>query len=362
MKAIEKVCVICGKTFYLKDKRKSGLYCSRHCSGIAKKAEPNTVCANCGKEFHLKPRRKKQNKTNKFFCCQKCMGEYRSKYLVGENHPNYGKGGANHPLWGGEETERQSSVGKNIMVYKPEHPFAHKDGRIPKYRLLVEQNYNLYDEKYFVIINGNHYLPPNIAVHHKDFNHENNSIENLEPLTTSEHASVHRKAQSSIYDERGNIVASFYNLPKHIKILRTSPDNVLPKRAHRFDAAFDMYTQSEVCIPNGRSIIPMGFKLQLPLNCAAYVKGRSGNDSKGILGIDGKRHNADIILGLIDPQFIGEVGLIINNHENETFTIAKGDRIGQLLFFEIPEIEFVEVEEFEQTERSENGFGSSGLK
>ena len=97
MKAIEKVCVICGKTFYLKDKRKSGLYCSRHCSGIAKKDEPNTICANCGKEFHLKPYRKKKNKTNKFFCCQRCMGDYR-KTLTGEKSPLYGKKGIKNDM------------------------------------------------------------------------------------------------------------------------------------------------------------------------------------------------------------------------------------------------------------------------
>jgi len=295
-----------------------------------------------------------------FFCSRTCCNEYRKTWFIGENNHQYGLKGDKNSSFKGQQTRKKNNYVYDNWIYCPKHPFANKNGRVKSFRLLVEQNYQLFDKKYFVEINGKYYLPNNIVVHHKDLNHYNNKIENLEPLTKSEHSSVHNKLKTIVRDEHSRIVAAVYRAPSGIKIIRTDKNNVLPRKAHRFDAAFDVYAQSDTVVPVGRSVIPLGFKIQMPLNCAAHIKGRSGNDSKGMLGADDKRHDADVLTGLIDPPYTGEIGLIINNHEKDSFMIKKGDRIGQIVFFEIPEIEFVEVEEFEETDRNEGGFGSSG--
>ena len=67
--------------------------------------------------------------------------------------------------------------------------------------------------------------------------------------------------------------------------------------------------------------------------------------------------------GVIDEDYRGNVGVVLFNHAKADFNVAKGDRIARLISERIfyPEIE-EETEEFEQTERREQGFGSSGSK
>ena len=91
------------------------------------------------------------------------------------------------------------------MDYVKNHPFSNKNGRVKKHRLIVEQNYQLFDLNYFIEIEGKYYLKPEIDIHHKDFNHDNNDISNLIPLTRSEHTSIHNKEKEIIRDSLGRI-------------------------------------------------------------------------------------------------------------------------------------------------------------
>lgn len=65
------------------------------------------------------------------------------------------------------------------------------NGRIKLHRYLVEKNFDLYDQSYFEVIGDWHYLKAGIHVHHIDFNHNNNELSNLIPLTKSEHVRLH---------------------------------------------------------------------------------------------------------------------------------------------------------------------------
>lgn len=91
------------------------------------------------------------------------------------------------------------------MVYCPNHPFCNKNGRVKQHRLIVEQNYQLFDTKYFTFVNGKYYLLPEIDVHHKDKNHNNNSLENLTPCTKSEHKQYHKSIITE-RNEKGQII------------------------------------------------------------------------------------------------------------------------------------------------------------
>ena len=64
--------------------------------------------------------------------------------------------------------------------------------------------------------------------------------------------------------------------------------------------------------------------------------------------------------GTVDSDYRGELKVIVVNLSNETYTIEPNERIGQFVLNKIEQIEFVEVEELDSTERGEGGFGHTG--
>lgn len=79
----------------------------------------------------------------------------------------------------------------DVYIYVPNHPYANKNGRVIEHRLIVEQNSNLFDSKYFEEINGKIVLKKTTQIHHINMNHNDNRIENLIPVTRSEHTAIH---------------------------------------------------------------------------------------------------------------------------------------------------------------------------
>ena len=66
--------------------------------------------------------------------------------------------------------------------------------------------------------------------------------------------------------------------------------------------------------------------------------------------------------GLIDSGYRGEIRIIaLNTDKQQPIVIKRGDRVAQLVIQAVPVVELVEVEELELSERSDTGFGSSGL-
>ena len=72
------------------------------------------------------------------------------------------------------------------------------------------------------------------------------------------------------------------------------------------------------------------------------------------------RYNADVIHGLIDPDYRAEVGVIIHNNDN-TFYIDRGQRIAQMLICKYEDVALEEADELTKTERQNGGFGSTGV-
>ena len=147
----------------------------------------------------------------------------------------------------------------------------------------------------------------------------------------------------------------------------------LPVKKHVGDACYDLYVPEDYELKDGRQIIPLGFKIQLPHGFCAQIRPRSGYSSQGleIKGTDA-RHDADVITGIVDENYRGEVGVIIVNHkwrvmnsENKFVhpVVAKGTRIAQMQIVRVPETDFEIVESLDEDEnRGENGFGSSNKK
>jgi len=356
---VKKICEICGKEFYVPHWRTKAKYCSRGCSDKSHIAEPNVSCTNCGTPFHIKPYQMNRLKRNcGYFCCNKCFGEYRKTWFKGENNHQYGLKGHLNATFKGNEIYNQNNNIVDIRVYCPEHPYADTSGRVLKHRLIVEQNADLFDEKYFIMVDGVKYLKKDVEVHHINFNHDDNRIENLEPLTKGEHISKHNAKREIVRDKKGRIVGIIDHTPKVIKIKALYDDVNIPQKQHMSDAAFDVFTPRTIDIHKGRNLIPLGFAIELPKGYAALIRSRSGFSLKGMESKDGNRYDADVITGLVDENYRGEVGAIV--YSKDDFKLEGGVRIGQILPYKVPEVTFELVDELSDTDRGQGGFGSTG--
>lgn len=138
-----------------------------------------------------------------------------------------------------------------------------------------------------------------------------------------------------------------------VKRLRT--DAVLPRRVHADDAGFDL-TACEPCTigPGDRATVGTGIAIAFPVGCAGLVVPRSGLAA---------RHGISVVNapGLIDAGYRGEIKVILLNTDRaESFDVAPGDRIAQLVVVPIAELEVTEVAELDDTARGDGGLGSSG--
>lgn len=106
-------------------------------------------------------------------------------------------------------------------------------------------------------------------------------------------------------------------------------------------------------MPGERHLIPTGIAIALPDGYEAQIRPRSG------LAL---RHGIALVNspGTIDPDYRGEIGIIIINHGAEPFVIKAGERIAQMVFASFARAELDEVDELDGTERGEGGFGHTG--
>lgn len=229
-KCVEKVCITCGKKFYVNVHYGKGLYCSKVCADKAKISEhtPNVICAYCGNKFYKKPSQIIKSKTH--CCSRKCMGLYRKTAYSGKNNPNYNN-----------RKERVVTYNNGLKYYEvhvESHPFGHKQHGVGNYykehRYVVEQNYNLFEEKYFVVIDGKHYLHPKVDVHHKNEITTDNRIENLQPLFRGEHTSQHNSRKTIIRDTKTGRITGVFKQGELLETHKAS-DNQQPSIDRNID-------------------------------------------------------------------------------------------------------------------------------
>jgi dUTP pyrophosphatase len=121
-------------------------------------------------------------------------------------------------------------------------------------------------------------------------------------------------------------------------------------------AGMDLYAELAedlVLSPGERTLVPTGIALEIPEGYEAQIRPRSG------LAL---RHGITLVNspGTIDPDYRGEIALIVINHGTEPFRIKSGDRIAQMVFSRFVRAEFTEVSELGKTVRGEGGFGHTG--
>ena len=150
--------------------------------------------------------------------------------------------------------------------------------------------------------------------------------------------------------------------------------NELPKYAHKGDAGFDLRANVEeikndnylfnaikfnattiILNPGGRVLIPTGLYMAIPEGYELQIRPRSGLALKyGITVVNTP--------GTIDAVYRGNIGVILKNDGTEPFIIEQGDRIAQGVLNKVEEANFIEVDSLDETDRSDSGYGKSGVK
>ena len=140
-----------------------------------------------------------------------------------------------------------------------------------------------------------------------------------------------------------------------LRVARLDPRATIPSRAHPGDAGLDLYAiEGATLAPGERASIPTGIAIEIDPGHAALVLPRSGLAT---------RHGISVVNapGLIDAGYRGELRvLLLNNDPSETFELAAGDRIAQLVIVAVSLGEPLEVGALSETARGDGGFGSSG--
>jgi dUTP pyrophosphatase len=140
-----------------------------------------------------------------------------------------------------------------------------------------------------------------------------------------------------------------------LSVARLKEEALLPTRAHEGDAGLDLYACEAAHIgPGERWSVGTGVGVEIPEGHAGLVLPRSGlARDHGIALVNAP--------GLIDSGYRGELRvLLLNTDPAETFRVAPGERIAQLLITPIATPEPIEAAALTDSVRGEGGFGSSG--
>ena len=112
-------------------------------------------------------------------------------------------------------------------------------------------------------------------------------------------------------------------------------------------------TDPLVLEPSTRAMVPTGLSVAIPQGFEIQMRPRSGLAAKhGITCLNAP--------GTIDSDYRGELKVILINHGAEAFTIARGERIGQMVLAPVTRLVWAEVDSLDDTDRGSGGFGSTG--
>lgn len=164
-----------------------------------------------------------------------------------------------------------------------------------------------------------------------------------------------------------------------IPFVKCHPDAKMPEYAHPDDSGMDVYAVDDYVIhPGETKLIPTGIKVAVPNGYEIQIRPKSGRALKTKMRIANS-------IGTVDAGFRGELQVIIENIEppikditydfddngrpiitsilrGSDMTIEKGEKLAQLVLMEVPKAVLFQVENLDDTERGNGGFGSTNLK
>lgn len=138
-------------------------------------------------------------------------------------------------------------------------------------------------------------------------------------------------------------------------IIKKLRDNIItPTQSYIGDAGIDVYSPESTSIKSGKTKqIKLGLSIQIELNEVCVMSERSSQAMKcGVTSIG----------NIIDSTYSGEISIFLLNSGKETYLINEGDRIGQMVILLLGDRKvIVETGELAETNRSSNGYGSTGV-
>jgi dUTP pyrophosphatase len=141
-----------------------------------------------------------------------------------------------------------------------------------------------------------------------------------------------------------------------VRIHRLRRDAALPRYMTDHAAGMDLAAAIDEPItlaPRARARVGTGIAVSLPGGFEAQIRPRSGlADRHGVTLLNSP--------GTVDADYRGEIGVILVNHGDEPFTVRSGDRIAQMVIGATYRVQWVEVDELDDTSRGAGGFGHTG--
>lgn len=133
--------------------------------------------------------------------------------------------------------------------------------------------------------------------------------------------------------------------------IKLEPWAIMPTRAHSQDAGLDLYAaEDRVVHARSSETFDTGVHVQLPPHTAGFIKSKSGLNVNHNITSD----------GVIDVGYTGSIFVKLYNNGDVPYHVYKGDKISQLVVVSIQTPFLQVVNELEETDRGNNGFGSTG--
>ena len=125
-----------------------------------------------------------------------------------------------------------------------------------------------------------------------------------------------------------------------------------PTKGSNQAAAWDLYSLNSGVVPVGKiTLIKSGVSMSIPVGWMGQIYSRSSLARKHHVVTEG---------GVIDSDYRGDIGILLANHGDKDFVYAKHERIAQIRFEKVPDVQFHIVDELDDTKRGVKGYGSSG--
>lgn len=158
---------------------------------------------------------------------------------------------------------------------------------------------------------------------------------------------------SCVFDEKAGSAGSLKGAKVEdgrIKIV-LEEGATMPAYAHEDDAGMDLISMEMNMIPaHGRETFKTGVHMAIPSGYFGAIRAKSG-----LL-----RKHGIICSGTVDCSYTGEIMVTLVNTSSKNYQVFKGDKIAQMILIPYHHAEFVQVEKLDETERGDNGFGSTG--
>jgi len=140
----------------------------------------------------------------------------------------------------------------------------------------------------------------------------------------------------------------------NVEVKKLDENAIVPEYAHETDACFDLHAlEATVLAPHKSMLVKTGLAYKIPVGYEIQVRPRSGHAFKsGVTVLNTP--------GTIDSDYRGDLGVILINHSNNPFVIKQGARVAQGAIKPVYTADFTIVDELDDTERSDGGFGSTG--